>query len=250
MENQKSLKTKIKTLFLAIIAILSIGLPVSVSASSLCDKMSSSTGGFLSCNQDVVSFTEFQGGLSAPSATGYQGNIATQTDARKLIVSIVNYALGFLGLLAVIVIIYGGFMYVTSMGKEEQSGTGKKAITYAVIGIIIILMSFAIVNTVLQAGGGNSSTNGAAPGGTTNGDQNANRQALFTYAGTVVQTVARDFVTAYENYDQINIDITTLAQTDQEQSVKSAGDLKALLTNTADGIYLSNNALTDPARFR
>lgn len=98
----------------------------------------------------------FAQGLISPGDV--PGRIAEQTggatSARQLILTIVNFFLGFLGLLSVIMIIYGGFMYVTAGGAPEGVDKAKKIIMYAVIGIIIILLSFAIVNTVLQAGTG------------------------------------------------------------------------------------------------
>ena len=77
-----------------------------------------------------------------------------QTSVRALILTIVDYFLGFLGLIAVLMIIYGGVMMVTSQGNPEAVGKGKKIITYAAIGILIVLMSFAIVSTILGAGSG------------------------------------------------------------------------------------------------
>ncbi len=81
-------------------------------------------------------------------ATGGEGSI------RQLALRLVNFALGFLGVIAVIMIIYGGFLYVTAAGADDKVGTAKKIILYSIIGIIIILVSFAIVNTVLNAGTG------------------------------------------------------------------------------------------------
>jgi len=51
-------------------------------------------------------------------------------------------------------IIYGGFLYVSAAGNDEKIGKAKKIIMYAIVGIIVILLSFAIVNTVLVAGTG------------------------------------------------------------------------------------------------
>lgn len=86
------------------------------------------------------------------------GNIAAATggegSARTLIVNIVNFFLFFLGLIATIMIIYGGVTYVTAGGEQDKLDSAKKIIMYAVVGIVIVLLSFAIVNTVLQAGGG------------------------------------------------------------------------------------------------
>jgi len=81
-------------------------------------------------------------------ATGGEGNIKT------LVLRIVNYALTFLGIVAVLIIVFGGFTYITAAGAQDKVDNAKKMIMYAIVGIIIILLSFAIVNTVLQAGAG------------------------------------------------------------------------------------------------
>lgn len=75
-----------------------------------------------------------------------------QTGLRGMVLMIVNFALTFLGLLAVVMVIYGGFLYVSSGGSEENTGKAKKILLYAVIGIVIIIASFAIVNTILGVG--------------------------------------------------------------------------------------------------
>jgi hypothetical protein len=79
-------------------------------------------------------------------------------DIRELAKTILNFALGFLGFLAVVYIIYGGFLYVTAGGEEEPTGKAKKIIMYSIVGIVIILASFAIVNTILKAPTGASTT--------------------------------------------------------------------------------------------
>src|SRR3989338_9512924 len=80
------------------------------------------------------------------------GATGGETTLRGLILTIVNYFLGFLGLLAVIMVIYGGVTYVSSAGNDEAVGKAKKIILYAIVGIIIILLSFVVVNAVLVAG--------------------------------------------------------------------------------------------------
>lgn len=76
-----------------------------------------------------------------------------QTGLRGIILTIINFFLGFLGLLAVIMVIYGGFLYVSSAGNEENVNKAKKILLYAVLGIVVIIISFALVNTLLTAGG-------------------------------------------------------------------------------------------------
>ncbi|MBI4994402.1 hypothetical protein HZC21_02010 [Candidatus Peregrinibacteria bacterium] len=86
------------------------------------------------------------------------GIIATlsggQVGLRGIVLTIINFFLTFLGLLAVIMVIYGGFLYVSSAGNEENVNKAKKILIYAVIGIIVIIVSFALINTLLGAGGG------------------------------------------------------------------------------------------------
>lgn len=81
-------------------------------------------------------------------------NIAAQTGSegsfRILAVRIVNFFLGFLGLVAVFLLIYAGFLYMTSAGGDTEKA--KKILIYTGVGIIVILLSFAIVNTVIQSG--------------------------------------------------------------------------------------------------
>ncbi len=236
-------KHKILAILLSLTAFLSLALP-SFAFADLCGDISQSTGGFFSCGTETTSFTEFSGTLSAPEASQYAPGLAQNTDLRQYIKNVVNFGLGFLGIIAVVVVIYGGFLYVTAAGKEEQAGKGKKALTYAIIGILIILSSFALVNTVLLAGGGTDqgANNGSAPSGT--GDQNAQRQALFAYAGSVVQTVARDFVTAYQNYSEINTDLATLSNVDAFSSILGTSDANSFKSNLQQKRQILINIIT------
>ncbi len=222
--------SQLKKLLLLAVLMLSLAPGLALAdGSGLCDKISQGTGGFFSCGTSQTTFTDFKGGLTAPDTSGYDKGLVQTTNIRDYIKNVVNFVLGFLGIISIVIIIYGGFLYVTAAGKEEQAGKGKKAITYALVGILIILGSFAIVNTILQAPSGteNSTLNGSALNSVA--EQNANRRAFFNYAAVAVQTIARDFVTAYQNYSEINIDITALADTSNEKIVKSPVDLKSVL---------------------
>lgn len=86
-------------------------------------------------------------------------------NAGQMVVNIVNMLLFVLGVVGVIVIIIGGFMYVTSAGDANRAKTGKDTIMYAVIGLIVALMAFAIVNWVATRVGANSSSPQPAPSG-------------------------------------------------------------------------------------
>ncbi|HQF56888.1 MAG TPA: hypothetical protein PK831_00040 [Candidatus Magasanikbacteria bacterium] len=71
-------------------------------------------------------------------------------DIRVTVAKIIRAVLGLLGLIAVIVVIYGGFVYLTSGGEEDKIAKGKKILINGVIGLVIILMSFIIVQFLLN----------------------------------------------------------------------------------------------------
>jgi len=63
--------------------------------------------------------------------------------------NIINWSLGIAGALAILFIIIGAFRMVTSAGDQEQYELGKKTVTYAIIGIVVIALSLLIVNTLI-----------------------------------------------------------------------------------------------------
>jgi subtilisin family serine protease len=63
--------------------------------------------------------------------------------------NIINIALGFVGILAVIIIIYSGFKWMTAGGNEQTVLSAKEGIKNAVIGIVIIFTSYIVVNFVI-----------------------------------------------------------------------------------------------------
>jgi len=63
--------------------------------------------------------------------------------------TIINWVLAVLGLVTVVMIIIGGFTYLTSQGDPGKTKKGRDTILYGVIGLIIALLAFAIVNFVL-----------------------------------------------------------------------------------------------------
>jgi len=60
-------------------------------------------------------------------------------------INVIQWVLGILALVAVVMIIYGGILWMTAAGNEEKIAKAKKVISAAVIGLIIVLMAWAIV---------------------------------------------------------------------------------------------------------
>ena len=101
----------------------------------------------------VIPMTAF---AALNDATNPFKDLPGDQNVKPLAIRIVNYALTFLGIIAVLMIIFAGVKYITAGGKQETIDSAKKIIMYSLIGIIIILLSFAIVNTVIGSatGGG------------------------------------------------------------------------------------------------
>lgn len=78
-------------------------------------------------------------GLSCTSSTG---------GVNDLIIRIINILLGVAFLVAVLFLILGGFRFITAAGNEKSSGEGKKTVTNALIGIVIVILSYVIVQVV------------------------------------------------------------------------------------------------------
>lgn len=92
------------------------------------------------------------------------------TDPRIIATRIINVSLGLLGIIMVSLILYAGFLWMTSGGEAEKIEKAKHMIRNAIIGVIIILSSWAIaifvVNALMGATGTGSGTTGSgAPSG-------------------------------------------------------------------------------------
>src|SRR3989339_632512 len=74
---------------------------------------------------------------------------ANESDPKQMAVDIVKYLMTFLGIIAVGVILLGGFKWMTAAGNEDKVAEAKKLIIAGVIGLIIILCAFAIVTFVV-----------------------------------------------------------------------------------------------------
>lgn len=72
-------------------------------------------------------------------------------DLRETIAAIINVALSLLGIVAVVIVLIGGFTWMTAGGSEEKTGKAKQWIFGGTIGIAIILSAYAIARFVLRS---------------------------------------------------------------------------------------------------
>lgn len=73
-----------------------------------------------------------------------------RTDIREIIANIIRVALGLLGLVTVILMMYAGYLWMTAGGNDEQIGKAKSILKNAVIGLAIILSAYSIVLFVMK----------------------------------------------------------------------------------------------------
>lgn len=81
------------------------------------------------------------------------GDVATLACIPIIIKNIINAALVFGGIVALVIIIVAGVTYITSKGDPAKVESAKKTLTYALVGLIVIFLSFFIVGFISQLTG-------------------------------------------------------------------------------------------------
>lgn len=103
---------------------------------------------------------QFGTGWGLPSGEGAESPVG-------IAVSVVNIVLSFLGIITLIIVLWGGFLYLFARGNTEQAGKGKKVLLIGVLGIGIVLaaygISYFVFDQLSAATGGEGS--GYVPGG-------------------------------------------------------------------------------------
>ena len=93
--------------------------------------------------------------------TGEEGNgeaiVLGNKDPRTMVTQIINVLLTILGIVAVVIVLLGGFKWMTAGGNEDKVGEAKKILGAGVIGLVIILAAWGIaafvLNTLMSATG-------------------------------------------------------------------------------------------------
>mgnify|MGYP006865029299 CR=1 FL=1 len=91
-------------------------------------------------------------GGSSGSDAAFQG--ATGLGDANLvdtIAAIIRVALGFLGVIAVVIILLGGFKWMTAAGAEDKVKSAKQLIFSGITGLVIILSAYAIASFVIDS---------------------------------------------------------------------------------------------------
>ena len=104
-------------------------------------------------NEGTISSNEL--GITYGKYTGL-----TEGDIRVTIANIIRVAMSLLGIVAVVIILIGGFTWMTAGGNDDKIGEAKKWIFAGIMGLAIILSAYAIatfaINSLVSATGGNA----------------------------------------------------------------------------------------------
>ena len=102
----------------------------------------------------VLSTASLSGNVSAQVSKGIDTATTSEMKGKSidgdggLIKTVVNVLLWAVGILSVIMIIFSGFRYITSAGDASKTKSAQSTLTYSVVGLIVAIMAYAIVNMV------------------------------------------------------------------------------------------------------
>jgi heme/copper-type cytochrome/quinol oxidase subunit 2 len=83
--------------------------------------------------------------------TGYLGGSTLPADdVRDVAINLINILLGMLGIIFLLLVLYGGFLWMTAGGNDDQAAKGRKIIGNGIIGLIVIFVAFAITTFVFN----------------------------------------------------------------------------------------------------
>ena len=142
---------KIKKSLHLLISVIAISTPL-----MLLPAMASASGYCNNIQQNINT-----GINSATGGSGQCGNANADVTSgiKHIAVVVINILSIVVGIVAVIMIIYGGFRYITSGGESGSVSSAKNTLIYAIVGLILVALAQVIVHWVL-----NTSTQFSTPG--------------------------------------------------------------------------------------
>jgi len=79
-----------------------------------------------------------------------QVGLGQDRDLKSSIANIINIILGFLGIVAVIIVLAGGFKWMTAGGNEDKVSESRQMIIQGVIGLVVVFAAWAIASFVVS----------------------------------------------------------------------------------------------------
>lgn len=78
------------------------------------------------------------------------GQAAGARTLSQILTSVLNTLLGFIGTLSILMLVVGGIMYMTASGDQGRADTAKRTIQYAIVGLVVAILSLVIVRVVVE----------------------------------------------------------------------------------------------------
>jgi hypothetical protein len=132
--------TKIKNTLIALTAVFAFSL-VPLGAPALVAAADENIQGSLTCG------TQLDEGTNCSPEEGEDNGSGKIISIAKTVINILSLVVG---IIAVIMIVYGGLRYITSGGDSSKVGNAKNTIIYAIVGLVIVALAQAIVQFVLD----------------------------------------------------------------------------------------------------
>ncbi|PIT98133.1 MAG: hypothetical protein COT71_02445 [Candidatus Andersenbacteria bacterium CG10_big_fil_rev_8_21_14_0_10_54_11] len=85
-----------------------------------------------------------------PAPSGLPSGVSGNTKVVPTLLRLINIFLGIIAIIAVIVIIIAGFRLIISGGDEESARAARRQILYAIIGLVVIILSVVVVNFIIS----------------------------------------------------------------------------------------------------
>jgi hypothetical protein cdivTM_30108 len=108
-------------------------------------------------------------------------------DAKEIAKNIISVLLWIVGMASIIVIVYSGITFVTSAGNPSQITRAKTMLLYAVVGLVVSILAYAIVNFIVGSAGGSkggssgssssSSSSSGSGGNSSSGSGSSNKNS-------------------------------------------------------------------------
>lgn len=76
--------------------------------------------------------------------------VGTSLTLSQVLANVLSFLLSLLGVVAMIALVIGGFLYLTSAGDADRADTGKNILKYSIIGLIVALAGLVIVTQVAK----------------------------------------------------------------------------------------------------
>ena len=101
-------------------------------------------------NKGILALSQITIGGYTFNPPSVKWNFTTLEGVLQMIADLLSFAVGLSALVAVVIIVYSGFLFITSGGDPENISKAGKALTAAIVGLIIVFLARTIIVFILE----------------------------------------------------------------------------------------------------